>query len=205
MFNTLFFFLFKLKLKKARSPDEKHTSQHVCSLMFRNGTAVENRCGLLRWPHRWVTFPDAAANTDMPVNFHPQQRSLRPFHAVGELGVGWDLLLLCHAECLHGRIRAEGRGFFPPLVFNLIRLNSAGCSSLVQSACCWAERSGKWRSVSGLRLSFLTTRPLRVTEWTRAKYSQTLGQWHGRSVCMCVICGRQVHMNTFQFKLVQIC
>lgn len=84
-------------------------------------------------------------------------------------------------------------------------LKSAGCSSFVLSVCCWAEKSGKCCSSSRLRQSFLTTTPLRATEWTSAKYSKTLGQWRGSNVWMCIICGcGQVQFNTFQLKLVQI-
>ncbi len=182
-FCTLIFFFLSLnwKLKKHAACRQAHSSQYVCALMLRDGTAVENRCGCT--DHNVSHFSGCNCQRRHARELPPTPALTKLFPGCQGVWRGRDLLLLCHAESLQGTKRAEGRVFFP--AFYLIRLNSAGCTSLVQSVYGGEERSGKWRSVSGLRQSFQTTRPLRATEWTRSKYSQTLGQWHA-GVCVCV-------------------
>lgn len=151
-----------------------------------DGTALGNRCG----------HPDHDVESFFRMQLPTQtcQWTSTPNSTRWDLATlpesmgGGDLLLLRHAKCLQGIMRADGT--FPP-VFYMISFSSAGCSLLIFPACCWGERSEKWCTVSGLRQSFLTTRPLRVAEWTRAKYSR---RWTNGMAWECV-CVQFVHVG----------
>lgn len=165
---------------KCLQPEEKHTSQHVCSSRLRDRAAVENRCG----------YPDHSVESlfrmkpptqtcrwrSTFINPHWDLSTLSELYGMGPVDA-----LSCKNVC---KARSELKG-------GCLRLNSAGCSSLV---CCWAEGSGKWCSVSGLRQSFLRRGHWGQLSEPRINIADT---WQ-----MCTFCGcGQVHVNTVIVKI----
>lgn len=91
----------------------------------------------------------------------------------------WTYWALSHFSRCSGQ---HPRASELPSVFYLIWLNSAGNSSI----CSWGVQSGKWCSETRLRQSFLTTTPLRATEWARLNIA---GRWANGMQWMCVCVG----------------
>lgn len=166
--------------------------------MHDDGTAVENRCGCNDHNVESVFRMRPPAQTCQWTSTHNSA-----LHAVRDSG-GMGLVAAVSCRMFTGQDKRWGRVL--PLCFTWL----GSIQQVVARLSVYLLlRREKWKMAFCVRAEavffffFLTTRPLRATEWTRAKYSQTLGQWHGRSVCMCIIWGsRQVRMNTSQLNLV---